>query len=63
MAILKMYTRIEIFHKNRFLDSTGIKVKSEIESLGITSVSDVRVAQVYVIDGNISKKDVETICQ
>ncbi len=58
-----MYTRIEIFPKDRFLDSTGIKVKSEIESLGITSVSEVRVGQVYVIDGNISKKDVETICQ
>ncbi|MGR3311703.1 MAG: phosphoribosylformylglycinamidine synthase subunit PurL, partial [Candidatus Brocadiales bacterium] len=58
-----MYTRIEIFPKDGFLDSTGIQIKSEIESLGIASVSNVCVGQVYVTDGNISKEDVENICQ
>ncbi|HHT9126511.1 MAG TPA: phosphoribosylformylglycinamidine synthase subunit PurL [Candidatus Brocadiia bacterium] len=58
-----MYTRIEICPKYGFPDTTGIAIKSEIESLGIASVSEIRTAQVYVIDGNISKKDVETICQ
>jgi phosphoribosylformylglycinamidine synthase len=58
-----MYTRIEISIKKGFPDTTGKRIRSEIEGLGIASVGDVCVVQVYIIDGNISQNDVETICQ
>ena len=58
-----MYSRIEVFYKNEFPDPLGNNIRSEIETFGFHGVSNIRVRQVYIIFGNISKNDMETIAQ
>src|SRR3989339_160552 len=58
-----MYSRIEVFFKNEFPDSLGNNIRSEIETFGFRGVSNIRVRQVYIIFGNISKNDMETIAK
>src|SRR3990170_2227458 len=58
-----MYTRIEVFFKNEFPDPLGNNIRSEIETFGFHGVSNIRVRQVYIIFGNVSKNDMETIAQ
>jgi len=57
-----MERRIEVFTKKDFPDTLGNEIKSEIESIGIASVDEIRIAQVYLIDGDLSKEDVKRIC-
>ena len=58
-----MYSIIEVFFKNEFPDPLGNNIRSEIETFGFHGVSNIRVRQVYIIFGNISKNDMETIAQ
>jgi phosphoribosylformylglycinamidine synthase len=57
-----MERRVEVFTKKDFPDTLGNEIKSEIESIGIASVDEIRIAQVYLIDGDLSKEDVKRIC-
>ena len=57
-----MERRIEVFTKENFPDTPGNEIASEVVNIGITSVDGVRMVQVYVIDGDLSKEDVKRIC-
>ncbi|MEE9605973.1 MAG: phosphoribosylformylglycinamidine synthase subunit PurS, partial [Candidatus Scalindua sp.] len=57
-----MERRVEVFTKKDFPDTLGNKIKSEIESIGIASIDEIRIAQVYLIDGDLSKEDIKRIC-
>lgn len=56
-----MYSRIEVFLKNEFPDPLGNNVRSEIETFGFRGVRNVRVCQVYIIFGDVSKNTLNTI--
>ncbi|MEP9412053.1 MAG: phosphoribosylformylglycinamidine synthase subunit PurL [Candidatus Brocadia sp.] len=56
-----MYSRIEVFLKNEFPDPLGNNIRSEIETSGFRGVTNVRVHQVYIIFGNVSKNTLNTI--
>src|SRR5574337_713395 len=58
-----MYSRIEVFFKTEFPDPLGNNIRSEIETFGFYGVTNVRVRQDYVIFGNVSKNDLDTIAQ
>src|SRR5574341_1673832 len=58
-----MYSRIEVFFKDEFSDALGNKVRSEIETFGFQGITDIRVCQVYIIFGNLSKNDLDTIAR
>ncbi|MFQ5965011.1 MAG: phosphoribosylformylglycinamidine synthase subunit PurL [Candidatus Scalinduaceae bacterium] len=57
-----MRKRIEIFTREEFPDSLGNETKSEVENIGITSVDEVRMVRVYLIDGDLSNQDIKRIC-
>lgn len=58
-----MYSRIEVFFKNECTDPLGNTIRSEIEAFGFPGVTSVRIHQVYIIFGNISKHDLDTIAK
>jgi phosphoribosylformylglycinamidine synthase len=58
-----MYSRIEVFFKDELPDPLGNNVRSEIEAFGFPGVTNVRIRQVYIIFGNISKNDLDTIAK
>lgn len=58
-----MYSRIEVFFKKEMPDPLGNNIRSEIEAFGFQGVTNVRVHQVYIIFGNVSKNDLDTIGQ
>ncbi|MCP4265582.1 MAG: phosphoribosylformylglycinamidine synthase, partial [Candidatus Brocadiaceae bacterium] len=57
-----METRIEVFTKENFPDAIGNEVVLGIANIGITSIDEIRVVQVYLVDGDLSKEDVERVC-
>ena len=57
-----METRIEVFTKEHFTDSVGNEIASEVEHIGITSVDEIRMVQVYLVDGDLSGEDIGRIC-
>ena len=57
-----METRIEVFTKEHFPDSVGNEITSEVEHIGITSVDEIRMVQVYLVDGDLSGEDIGRIC-
>ena len=57
-----METRIEVFTKEHFSDSVGNEIASEVEHIGITSVDEIRMVQVYLVDGDLSGEDIGRIC-
>ena len=57
-----METRIEVFTKEHFTDSVGNEIASEVEHIGITSVDEIRMVQVYLVDGDMSGEDIGRIC-
>ena len=57
-----MEIRIEVFTKEHFTDSIGNEIASEVEHVGITSVDEIRMVQVYLIEGDLSGEDIERIC-
>ncbi len=58
-----MYSRIEVFFKDELPDPLGNNVRSEIETFGFPKVTNVRIRQVYIIFGNISKNDLDIIAK
>ena len=57
-----METRIEVFTKEHFPDSIGNEIASEIVHIGITSVDEIRMVQVYLVEGDLSSEDIRRIC-
>ena len=54
-----MEIRIEVFTKEHFTDSLGNEIASEVEHIGITSVDEIRMIQVYLVQGDLSSEDIE----
>ncbi|MHC4307961.1 MAG: phosphoribosylformylglycinamidine synthase subunit PurS, partial [Planctomycetota bacterium] len=57
-----METRIEVFTKEHFPDSIGNEIASEVVHMGITSVDEIRMVQVYLVEGDLSGEDIGRIC-
>ncbi len=58
-----MIWRIEIKHKKSVFDAQGDSIKKAIMELGIISVSEIEVIQVYNIEGELKEKEVDVICK
>jgi len=52
---------VEIFYKKGLFDAFGYQTKKSIEELGIFSVKNVKVSQLYRFEGNINKKTIQKI--
>jgi phosphoribosylformylglycinamidine synthase len=57
-----METRIEVFTKENFADAIGSEIASEVVHIGITSVDEIRMVQVYLVEGDLSGEDIGRIC-
>ena len=57
-----METRIEVFTKGHFPDSVGNEIAAEVVHVGITSVDEIRMVQVYLVEGDLSGDDIGRIC-
>ncbi len=57
-----MIWRIEVKQKDGVLDSLGSAVLKDIADLGISQVSDVRVALVYLLEGDVNREAIKRIC-
>jgi phosphoribosylformylglycinamidine synthase II len=55
--------RIEVSVKEEYNDPRADGLEKDILDLGITAVSRVRMANVYLLDGDISDNELETICR
>lgn len=55
--------RIEVSYKSALPDPIGNRLKTEIETLGIQTVNDVRVVDVYILSGRLSEDDIRGICE
>ncbi len=58
-----MIWRIEIKEKPGIFDSVGAGVHHDIIDLGINSVKDVRVVSIFMIEGDVTRENAETICR
>ncbi|MDD5402625.1 MAG: phosphoribosylformylglycinamidine synthase subunit PurL, partial [Dehalococcoidales bacterium] len=54
--------RVEVSIKPSLPDARGQGLVKDISDLGITSVADARIHDIYYIRGNVSSRDMETIC-
>jgi len=53
--------RIEVSVKPRFPDPEGDKLEKDIQDIGITTVKEVRVSDVYFLEGKLDETEVERI--
>ena len=58
-----MQWKIEVGYKPTATDAMGEGIKKDIEDLGISGVDYVKTMDMYMIDGDISESDVESICE
>lgn len=58
-----MQWKIEVGYKPTATDAMGEGIKKDIEDLGISGVDDVKTIDMYMIDGDVSESDVESICE
>jgi len=58
-----MYSRIEVFFKKDLPDPLGNTIRSEIEAFGFHGVSQVRVHQIYIIFGDLTKNTLGSIAE
>ncbi len=56
-----MLWRIEVKNKSSVKDPVGEAIKRDISDLGINSVKDVKMVQVYIIEGKLSRARVKKI--
>ena len=57
-----MNWKIEVSYKTEMPDAIGQGIVQDIADLGIDSVTSVRTAQLYWIEGNIDSRAIERIC-
>jgi len=55
--------RIEVRLKNHLPDARGQGLVKDIHDLGITSVADARVADIYWLDADLSADDLDLVCR
>jgi len=55
--------RVEVRLKGHLPDARGLGLVRDIHDLGITTVSDARVVDIYWLDGDLTADEVELICQ
>ncbi len=58
-----MIYRAEVRLKGHLPDARGLGLVRDIHDLGITTVSDARVVDIYWLDGDFTADEVELICQ
>jgi phosphoribosylformylglycinamidine synthase len=58
-----MIWRIEIKDKDGVFDSAGHGVLRDIADLGVSSITDVRVVQVFILEGDLSRDDAERVAR
>jgi phosphoribosylformylglycinamidine synthase II len=58
-----MIYRIEVKDKPGIFDAVGAGIKKDILDLGISSVSGVHFAQVYILEGSLSEEEILRICE
>lgn len=54
---------VEISLKKKFFDAFGNDIKNSINEIGIINVNSVRFSEVYFLQGDVSKTDVEKIAK
>jgi phosphoribosylformylglycinamidine (FGAM) synthase PurS component len=52
-----MLHHVEVAYKKQLTDPAGIAVMGDAKDLGIRGISDVRVTQLFVLDGDFTEKD------
>ena len=57
-----MEWKVEVSLKPNINDAVGSGITQDIKDLGITDVDQVRTAQLYWLNGDITEKELETIC-
>lgn len=57
-----MQYRIEVRYRDDVPDAEGHGIVGDVADLGITSVDDVRTAQVYWVIGDIGNTEIEQLC-
>ena len=57
-----MEWKIEVSLKSNVNDAVGSGIAQDIKDLGIADVEQVRTAQLYWLDGDITETELETIC-
>jgi len=55
--------RVEVSVKSTLPDPRGEALKADIRDLGITTVSRVRVSNIYMLEGGLSREELNTICR
>ena len=55
--------RIEVSVKSTLPDPRGEALKADIRDLGITTLSRVRVSNIYMLVGGLSREELNTICR
>jgi phosphoribosylformylglycinamidine synthase II len=55
--------RVEVSVKASLPDPRGEALKADIRDLGITTVSQVRVSDIYLLEGGLSGEEINTICR
>ena len=55
--------RVEVSVKVSLPDPRGEALKADIRDLGITTVSRVRVSNIYMLEGGLSREEVTLICR
>ena len=58
-----MIYRVEVRLKDHLPDARGLGLVRDIHDLGIITVSDARVVDIYWLDGDLTADEVELICQ
>jgi len=53
--------RVEVSVKSALPDPRGEALKADIRDLGITTVSEVRVSNIYLLEGGLSREELNTI--
>jgi phosphoribosylformylglycinamidine synthase II len=56
-------SRVEVSVKPSLPDPRGESLKADIRDLGINAVQQVRVSDVYLLEGYLSQKELEAICK
>jgi phosphoribosylformylglycinamidine synthase II len=54
--------RVEVRLKSHLPDARGLGLVKDIHDLGITTVSDVRVVDIYWLDADLTRDELELIC-
>ncbi len=58
-----MQYRIEVIHKQDCKDPAGLSALADIRDLGISAAGDVRVVDVFLVDGDIAVDQVRTLTE